>query len=402
MTDFEINVPGNLLSSLLSEQDGLAKLLEAVLNQILDAQASEQVGAGRYERSEDRVAYRNGYRPRQLYTRVGPLTLRVPQMRDGQFSTEIFSRYQRSEQALVLSLMEMVLNGVSTRKVTKITEELCGASFSKSTVSQLCLGLDARVTAFNERDLGVFPFVIVDAMYFKARDGHAVQSKAALVVSGVNDQGHREILGLRIGDSESEAFWLEMFRWLKQRGLKEVRYVVSDDHSGLVNAAQRCFQGAIWQRCQVHFMRNVLSHTSAKHKQEMGEGLKRIFHCDTSEEARHKFNELAAQMENKATKAIDCLERGLEDALAVLALPNKYRRRLKSTNMQERLIQEIRRRERVIRIFPNEDSALRLMGALLAEIHEEWQGRRYLDMDAFNEWIEEQSSIQEEMVVKIR
>lgn len=402
MTDYEINVPSNLLSSLLSEQDGLAKLVEAVLNQILDAQASEQVGAGRYERSEERIAYRNGYRPRQLYTRVGPLTLRIPQMRDGQFSTEIFSRYQRSEQALVLSLMEMVLNGVSTRKVTKITEELCGASFSKSTVSQLCLGLDARVTAFNERDLGAFPFVIVDAMYFKARDGNAVQSKAALVVSGVHEQGHREILGLRIGDSESEGFWLETFRWLKQRGLKEVRYVVSDDHSGLVNAAQRCFQGAIWQRCQVHFMRNVLSHTSMKHRQAMGEGLKRIFHCDTGEEARQKFNALAAQMENKAAKAIACLERGLEDALAVLALPSQYRRRLKSTNMQERLIQEIRRRERVIRIYPNEDSALRLMGALLAEIHEEWQGRRYLVMDDFHEWVADQNRESEAPLVQIR
>jgi putative transposase len=154
-------------------------------------------------------------------------------MRDGQFSTEIFSRYQRSEQALVLSLMEMVLNGVSTRKVTKITEELCGATFSKSTVSQLCLALDARVTAFNERDLGSFPFVIVDAMFFKSRDGNAVQSRAAMLVSGITKHGQREILGIRIGDSESEAFWLETFRWLKNRGLEGVHYVVSDDHSPL-------------------------------------------------------------------------------------------------------------------------------------------------------------------------
>lgn len=401
MTDYEINVPGGVLSSLLSEKNGLAVLVEAVLNQILDAQASEQVGAQRYERSDERVAYRNGYRPRQLYTRIGPLTLRVPQMRDGQFSTEIFSRYQRSEQALVLSLMEMVVNGVSTRKVTRITEELCGVTFSKSSVSQLCMALDGRVAAFNERELGVFPFVIVDAMYFKAREGDSVQSKAAMVVSGVNQHGNREILGLRIGDSESEAFWLETFRWLKQRGLKEVRYVVSDDHSGLVNAARRCFQGAIWQRCQVHFMRNVLSHTSAKHKKEMGEGLKRIFGSDKVKDARQRFDELAEQMEKKASKAIDCLERGLEDSLAVMALPGKYRKRLKSTNMQERLIQEIRRRERVVRIFPNEASALRLMGALLAEIHEEWQGRRYLDMDDFHEWFTEQSSSTEETVVPI-
>jgi transposase-like protein len=401
MTDYDINVPGNLLSSLLSEKNGLAQLVEAILNQILDAQAGEQIGAQRYERSEDRVAYRNGYRPRQLYTRIGPLTLRVPQMRNGQFSTEIFSRYQRSEQALVLSLMEMVVNGVSTRKVTKITEELCGASFSKSSVSQLCLALDGRVTAFNERELGSFPFVIVDAMYFKAREGDSVQSKAAMVVSGVNTHGNREILGLRIGDSESEAFWLETFRWLKQRGLKEVRYVVSDDHSGLVQAGRRCFQGAIWQRCQVHFMRNVLSHTSAKHKKEMGEGLKRIFGSDNAKDARQRFDELAEQMEKKAPKAIDCLERGLEDSLAVMALPGKYRKRLKSTNMQERLIQEIRRRERVVRIFPNEDSALRLMGALLAEIHEEWQGRRYLDMDDFHEWVVEKSSFTQEEVAAI-
>jgi transposase-like protein len=185
MTDYEINVPGGVLSSLLSEKNGLAVLVEAVLNQILDAQASEQVGAQRYERSDERVAYRNGYRPRQLYTRIGPLTLCVPQMRDGQFSTEIFSRYQRSEQALVLSLMEMVVNGVSTRKVTRITEELCGVTFSKSSVSQLCMALDGRVAAFNERELGAFPFVIVDAMYFKAREGDSVQSKAAMVVSGV-------------------------------------------------------------------------------------------------------------------------------------------------------------------------------------------------------------------------
>ncbi len=164
-------------------------------------------------------------------------------MRDGQFSTEIFAHYQRSEQALVLSLMEMVLNGVSTRKVTRITEELCGASFSKSTVSQLCMALDGRVAAFDERELGAFPFVSVDAMYVTAREGDSIQSKAAMLVSGVNEQGNREVLGLRIGDSESEVFWLETFRWLKQRGFKDVHYVVSDDHSGLVECGPALFPG---------------------------------------------------------------------------------------------------------------------------------------------------------------
>jgi transposase-like protein len=392
MTEYELKVPGQLLSSLLSDKNALAELLEAILNPILEVQAAEQLGAERYERSEERMGYRNGYRLRQLYTRVGPLTLRVPQLRNGSFSTEIFSRYQRSEQALVLAMMEMVVNGVSTRKVTRITEELCGVSFSKSAVSQLCTALDARVAAFNERRLDAFPFVLVDAMYLKARNGDAVESQAAMVVSGVNPQGHREILGVRIGDSESEAFWRETFVWLKKRGLKGVVYVVSDDHNGLVSAARRCFQGSIWQRCQVHFMRNVLSYTGSKHKRAMGAGLKRIFSADSAAEARQRFDELAEALEGKAPKAISCLENGLEDALAVMALPAKYRRRMKSTNMQERLIREIRRRERVIGIFPNVESAQRLIGANLAEIHEEWQGRRYFDMTEFNEWQEERKT----------
>lgn len=297
--------------------------------------------------------------------------------------------------------MEMVVNGVSTRKVARITEELCGAAFSKSTVSQLCTGLDARVRAFNERPLGAFPLVLVDAMYLKARDGDSVASKAALIVSGVNAEGHRVVLGVRIGDSESEAFWRETFRWLKGRGLRGVAIIVSDDHSGLVSAARRCFQGAIWQRCQVHFMRNVLSYTPSKQKGAMAAGLKRIFRAETAAEARARCAELAESMEAKAGKAMECLDHGLEDALAVMALPDKYHRRMKSTNMQERLIQEVRRRERVIRIFPNEDSALRLIGALLAEINEEWQNRRYLDMDDLHEWLAERRSHKPDVVIDI-
>jgi transposase-like protein len=387
MTDYDVKIPGQLVSSLMTEKSGFADLLEVMLNQVLEAQVSEQIGADRYQRTEDRGAYRNGSRPRQLVTRVGPITLRIPQLRDGVFSTEIFRRYQRSEQALVLAMMEMVVNGVSTRKVTKITEELCGASFSKSTVSQLCTALDARVAAFNERRLGSFPFLIIDAMYLKTRtkdDG--VVSQAALMVSGVNMEGFREVLGVKIGDSESAGFWTDVFRWLKERGLKDVAFIVSDDHSGLTAAARRCFQGAILQRCQVHFMRNVLSHTPARHKTEIGEGLKRIFAAENAPEARQRFGELAQKMKGKAKNAIECLEAGLEDALAVLALPKRYRQRLRTSNMQERLIREVRRRERVICIFPNEASALRMIGAVLAEINEDWQNRRYLDMAEFKEW----------------
>ncbi len=387
MTDYEIKLPEELLSSLMSENTGFAQLLGSVLNQVLEAQATEQIGADRYERNADRGGYRNGVRTRVLYTRVGPVTLRVPQLRDGAFSTEIFGRYQRSEQAFVLAIMEMVLTGVSTRKVTKVTEELCGSRFSKSTVSQLCTGLDARVRAFNERPLGSFPFLIIDAMYCKSRtDYDGVVSKAALMISAINAEGNREILGVRIGDSESDSFWRETFAWLKDRGIKDVAFVTSDDHRGMVKALNRSFQGVMWQRCQVHFMRNVLSFTPARHNAAMAAGLKRIFACEDVVEARAKAVELAEQLDKRADRAIECLENGLEDALAVYALPAKYRRRLKSTNMQERLIQEVRRRERVIRIFPNEDSVLRLIGALLAEFHEEWQCRKYLDMAEFHEW----------------
>ena len=387
MTDYEIKLDAELVSSLMSDSGAIAQLLAGVLNQVLEAQATDQIGAKPYERNEQRGGYRNGVRIRTLYTRVGPLTLRVPQFRDGSFSTEIFGRYQRSEQAFVLGIMEMVINGVSSRKVTKITEDLCGGSFSKSTVSQLCTGLDARVQAFNERRLGSFPFLIIDAMYTKVRAQHdGVVSKAALMVSGVNGEGNREILGVRIGDSESESFWRDTFEWLKDRGIKDVAFVVSDDHRGMGAALKRVFQGLIWQRCQVHFMRNVLSFTPARHKAIMGQGLKRIFAAEATAEARIKAAELAEAMEGRADRAIKCLEGGLEDALAIHSLPAKYHRRLRTTNMQERLIQEVRRRERVIRIFPNEASAQRLIGALLAEIHEEWQNRKYLDMAEFHEW----------------
>lgn len=404
MAEYEIKVSEALLSNLLSGgKEGLGELVESVLNQVLEAQAEEQLGAGRYERSEARTGYRNGYRTRQLYSRVGPLTLRVPQFRDGTFSTEIFQRYQRSEQALVLALMEMVVNGVSTRKVAKITEELCGTSFSKSTVSRLCAALDARVRAWSEWPLGRFPFLLVDALYVKAREDERIVTKAALLVSGINAEGYRELLGLKMGDSESEGFWRDLFDELKGRGLEGVAFVVSDEHKGLVGAVRRCFQGAVWQRCQVHFTRNVLAHTPSRHKAAMTEGLKRVFRAETASEAREKAHALMDEMEGKAPKAVVCLEEGLEDTLAVLALSEKYRRRLKSTNMQERLVQEVRRRERVIRIFPNEESAHRLIGALLAEIHEEWQGRRYLDMSDFHEWWEAQqpSDQKEDKVVGI-
>ena len=402
MAQYKISVDSEKVKDLMVRDDGLKGLVQEVLNQVLEAQATEAVGAERYERSEGRQGYRNGYRERKLIARIGALSLRIPQIRDGVFSPELFRRYQRSEQAFVLALMEMVLQGVSTRKVSKVTEELCGASFSKSTVSELCKELQVRVDGWNERPLESqeYPFVIVDAAVIKVRKEEKVRSVSALIVSGINTEGFREILGMRLGDSETEATWKDLFRWLKDRGLTGVRQVVSDAHKGLVAAIQKCFQGVVWQRCQVHFMRNVLGHAPRRHQKAIAKGMKKILGADEYSDARKAFKDLNQELSGKADNALRVLEEGFEDALAVLGLPEKYRRRMKSTNMQERLIQEIRRRERVIRIFPNEASALRLIGALLAEKHETWStGKKYFDMTEYLEILEEEEK--KEIAVKI-
>jgi len=287
--------------------------------------------------------------------------------------------------------MEMVVNGVSTRKVSAITEELCGVSFSKSTVSQLCTALDPKVRVFNERrlDEAKYPFIMVDATFIKSRDGDRVVSRAALIISGIREDGVREVLGLKIGDTETYATWEETFRWLKSRGLKGVLFVVSDQHAGLTEAVRKHFQGAAWQRCQVHLMRNISGFCSTRHRKDVAEKAKLVLQAPDMTEARRRLNEFIEQFEKVAPKAVACLEEAFEDAMAVMALPDKYRKRLRTTNMQERVNGEIKRRTNVIRIFPNDEAAFRLIGALLAETNEQWLTRRYLDMDEFNEWLAE-------------
>ena len=370
----------------------MGRLLEAAVNQVLNAQVSAQRQVAPYERNErsaQRQGYRNGYKPHQLTTRVGALTLLVPQVRDGQFSTELFARYQRSEQALVLTLMEMVVNGVSTRKVARITEELCGTSFAKSTVSDLCRALDPLVTSWNERDLSSqqVPFVLVDALVVKVRENGRVRAVSALVATGVNAAGYREVLGLRVGDSESERTWLEFFIWLKGRGLSGVDLVVSDHHGGLVKAVQVQFQGASWQRCQTHLSANIADATPKALQEEVHARVRPIFDAPDEATARTLLASFVADYQSKAPAAVATLERGFDDATAVLALPAPYRKRLRTTNGVERLNEEIRRRERVIRIFPNRESVVRLVGALLMEQDEVWiTGKRYFDMTAYWLW----------------
>ncbi len=395
MTQYQITLNEQTLQRLFGADSQLAPLVEAILNQVLDAQVSEQLGAARYERTDERQGYRNGYKPRQLSTRVGTLTLRVPQVREGTFSTELFARYQRSEQALILTLMEMVVNGVSTRKVARITEELCGREFAKSTVSDLCKGLDPLVEAWNGRDLSgmQYPFVLVDALVIKVRESDRVRARSALIATGLNEAGYREILGLQLGESESERSWTDFFAWLKGRGLSGVDLVVSDHHGGLVNAVRVQFQGATWQRCQMHLSANISDAAPKAVQDELHTRVRAIFDAPDLDTARTLLDKVIADYEALAPAAIAVLERGFDDATAVLALPAPYRKRLRTTNGVERLNEEIRRRERVIRIFPNRESAIRLLGALLMEQDEGWSsGERYFDMTAYRQWRQAQSA----------
>lgn len=390
MAQHDSTLSDALMPTLLQRPEGLRDLLQSILNQILEQQMLDHLGASRYERCEERTGYRNGYRDRTLVTRVGQLTLRVPQTRDGSFCQDIFASYQRNEQALVLALMEMYVNGVSTRKVKNITEELCGTSFSKSTISRLAVDLDASVQAFLNRPIsGTYPFLIVDAMYTKVRaDGGPVTSKAILIVSGIRAEGYRDVLGLAIGDAESEASWGELFAGLKARGVSGVDVVVSDQHAGLVQAVGKHFSGAMWQRCQVHLMRNLIGHSPVRERAAVIEAAKAVLGSSDMVEARRRRLEFVERFEKTAPKAARCMDEAFDDAMAVLALPGKYRRRLKSTNMQERLNEEIRRRERVVRIFPNDASVIRLVGTLLEDMSNTWSERQYFDMSEYAEWRE--------------
>src|SRR5215210_3313038 len=368
---------------LLDDPGFLREIVERAVQQILEAEMTEHVGAAPYERVEGRTGRRNGHKPRALRTRVGTLNLLVPQDREGTFSTRLFSRYQRNEKALVLALMEMYVEGVSTRKVKEVTEELCGTSFSKSLVSSLAGSLDSELGAWRMRRLAAeaYPYLFVDARYEKARVDGRVVSQGVLVASGVREDGLREILAVEVADTESEATYHELFRSLKARGLRGVELVVSDDHEGLKSAAFRHFQGASWQRCQLHYARNLLGMVGRARRKELAEGLRGVFAAPSREVALGLASELAARWLARHPGVSEHLEEHIEECLTCLAFPESHRRRIRTTNGLERLNQEIKRRTRVVRIFPNRRACLRLVTALAVEQSEEWQtGRRYLDM----------------------
>jgi putative transposase len=389
---------------LLDDPGFLRGIVQRLVQQLLEAEMTEHIGAAPYERTKRRTGQRNGYKPRTLRTRVGTLNLLLPQDREGTFSTRLFSRYQRNEKALVLALMEMYVEGVSTRKVKDITEELCGTSFSKSTVSHLAAGLDSELEAWRKRRLEAeaYPYLFVDARYDKARVDGRVVSQGVLVVSGVREDGFREIVTVEVADTESEATYQELFRSLKRRGLSGVELVVSDDHEGLKAAIARHFQGASHQRCQVHYARNLLGMVGAARRKELGADLRAIFAAPDRKQALTIASSVAEKWRKKGNEKVAChIEEHIEECLTCLAFPESHRRRIRTTNGLERLNQEIKRRTRVVRIFPNKESCLRLVTALAVEQSEEWiTGRRYLDMSELKEQRHAQRESEEVMLME--
>ena len=369
------------------QKDFLKPLVQEVLQQVLEAEMDEALGADRHERTAGRLGYRSGHYRRNLVTRVGRLELRVPQDRQGRFSTELFSRYQRSEQALVSALAVMYVQGVSTRKVKAVTEELCGHEFSASTVSEINQGLDARLAEFAGRRLEeAYPYLIVDARYEKVREAGLIRSRAVQIAIGINWDGRREVLGVELANRETESSWRKFLEGLRQRGLHGVEFVVSDDHAGLRRAIQELLPEAAWQRCYVHFLRNALDYLPRKADDDCLTELRWLYDRQNLQEARRDLAAWLQKWQGKYPKLCDWVENNIEDTLTFYRLPREHHKHLKSTNMLERLNEELKRRTHVVRIFPNEASCLRLTRALAAETHEDWiEATRYLNMTVLKE-----------------
>lgn len=356
--------------------------LALILNSLMEKERDEYINALPYERNEERRDSRNGYYTRELVTGAGSLKLKVPRTRDGEFSTTIFKKFQRWEQALIVSMMEMVVNGVSTRKVGKIVEELCGKSVSKSFVSELTKSLDPIVNEWRNRPLNTlyYPYMYVDAMYIKVRENDKVVSKGVHVACGVNENGYREIIGLQVCHKESTESWSAFFDYLKSRGLQSPKMVISDAHAGLVESIKQSFLGTSWQRCCVHFLRNIIDALPKKNTQEIRQEIKDIFKTSKLSHARELKNQFVEKHQDSKglQKAITKLEEGFEDAMQFHSQSAEYHKHLRTTNMLERVNREIRRREKVILIFPNDQSAIRTIGSVLMDIDEDWAGKQYL------------------------
>lgn len=374
-------------SELLAGGDVVRELFRDVLQEVLEAEMTETLQAKPSERTSERLGLRSGSYSRTLITRVGKLELRVPQDRQGRFSTQLFERYQRSEKALVSALAEMYVQGVSTRKVKAITEELCGHSFSASSISDINKTLDEQLAQFATRRLDEeYPYLILDARYERVRENGTIHKRAVLVAIGINWDGRRCVLGVDLANRESISSWKEFLLGLRTRGLTGVELVVTDDHAGLRAAIAEVLPEAAWQRCYVHFLRNCLDHLPRKGDDDCLRELRWIYERRNLGEARNDLAAWITKWESRYGKLVAWVEENIEETLTFYRLPPQHHKHLKSTNMLERLNEEVKRRTHVVRIFPNAASCLRLVRALAVETHENWiEATRYLNMDLLRE-----------------
>jgi len=363
--------------------DGLAEVLELLLNEVMKIERCEALGAAPYQRTQQRRGYANGFKGKTLHTRVGDLHLEVPQTRDVEFYPQALERGVRSERALTTALAEMYVQGVSTRKVSKIVEELCGREISSSTVSRLATQLDEELQRWRDRPLGGVPYLVLDARYEHVRRDGTVVDMALLVAIGITADGHRTVLGVSVSDSEAEVHWREFFKSLVARGLHGVRYLVSDAHEGLRAARQACFSGVPWQRCQFHLMQNALSYVPSEAMQEeVVADLRDVFAAPDRAEADRRLQSAVEKYADQAPKLADWMEANVPESLTVFCLPASHRLRMRTSNLLERLNRELKRRTRVVSIFPSDASLLRLASAVLMEVDEDWMsGRKYLTME---------------------
>ncbi len=376
----------NELMQKAGDGDFLRSVAETVLQMLMEADVEGLIGAGRHERSAERLNYRNGFRERTLDTRLGSLALRIPKLRQGSYFPPFMEARKTSEKALVAVIQEAWIGGVSTRRVDDLVQAMGLSGISKSTVSKLCKDIDERVNAFLERPLeGEWPYLWLDATYLKQREGGRIVSVAAIIAVAANTEGKREIVGLHIGPSEAETFWSAFLKTLLRRGLKGVKLVVSDAHEGLKGAITRVM-GATWQRCRVHWMRNALAYVPKAQTSMAAAALRQAFLQPDAETAHKTFRHVAEQMRARWPKLAAFMDNSEHDVLAYMGFPAQHRTKLHSTNTLERLNKEVKRRADVVGIFPNEQSIIRLIGAVLLEQNDEWQTQnRYMQIEGMAE-----------------
>ena len=378
MAQLNITLNQDEILQLLSDNrdEAFKALLQNSLNSILKAESAEQLKAAPYERTDERTDKRNGTRERTLATRLGKLELQVPRHRNQPFKTMIFENYSRSEAALITTMAEMVVNGVSTRKISQVMETLCGTSYSKSSVSELCKELDSKISEFRKRPLtGEYPFLIIDATYFRVRENHRIVSKAFMTAFAVDAQGRREILGFGVYANESKESWNDFLLGLRSRGLKGLLMITADAHEGIRDAINKVFPNVPWQRCQFHFSKNISEKAPKKYQAAIRSELQDMYNSPTIEEARKKRDAIITDYQDVAESAMNCLDAGFESAMTVMALPQNMRVLFRTSNRIERLNKELKRRSNVIGVFPNVSSVLRLMGAVLIERNDVEQAR---------------------------